>query len=182
MRVEVSDEQLVTRSAGGDGAAFTQLVARHRRRLIALVSRTLGSRAAAEDVVQEVFTRAWVRAPAWQGRGGGASYAAWLSRVALNLSLDQLRRRRTVNIDEVEEPVDPAPCAEGALAARQRAARVRAAVAALPERQRAAIGLVYDAELSNAEGAAAMGTTVGAFELLLVRARRALRSSLRGTD
>ena len=55
---------------------------------------------------------------------------------------------------------------------------MRDAVTALPERQRIAISLTYDAELSNAEGAAAMDTSVGAFELLLVRARRALRMAL----
>ena len=61
----------------------------------------------------------------------------------------------------------------------ERAARINAAIAALPERQRLAISLTYDAEMSNADGAVAMGVSVGAFELLLVRARRVLRQSLR---
>ena len=58
--------------------------------------RSVGSRAAAEDVVQEVFTRAWVKAPGWQSRqeGGGASYGAWLARVAVNLCIDGARRQR----------------------------------------------------------------------------------------
>lgn len=190
--VEASDDELVGRAAGGDGIAFAQLVGRHRRRLLALVSRALAHRnGAAEDIVQEVFVRAWVNAPSWSrredgrdethraGRSHGGSYAAWLSRVAVNLAIDGLRRRSHAALDEVAEPADPAPGVEEAMAARERNARLRAAVAALPERQRLAIGLTYDAELSNAEGAAAMGTTVGAFELLLVRARRTLRAALR---
>ena len=182
--LEASDDELVKLTATGDRAAFTRLVARHQRRLLALVSRSLGSRAAAEDVVQDVFTRAWVNAPSWQPREtGGAGYAAWLSRVAVNLSVDQMRRRRSVQLDDVEDPVDLAPSAEGLLVAQENARRVRAAVARLSERQRTAVALTYDAELSNAEGAAAMGISVGAFELLLVRARKALRLSLRdGTN
>ena len=62
--------------------------------------------------------------------------------------------------------------------AEERLARLRAAIKALPERQRLALALTYDAELSNAEGAAAMAVSVGAFELLLVRARKALRLAM----
>ena len=147
--------------------------------------RSMGSRAAAEDVVQEVLTRAWVKAPDWQSRhvegrsgGGGASYAAWLSRVAMNLCIDAARKPRTTTLDAAPDAPDPSANADEILLARERAARVRAAVARLPERQRRAISLSYDGELSNADGAAAMETSVGAYELLLVRARRALRLSL----
>ena len=183
MAAEATDDELVERAGRGDKAAFGRLVARHQRRLMAVAMRSLGNRAAAEDVVQEVFTRAWVKAPSWQSRqdgggGGGASYAAWLSRVAVNLCIDGSRRQRTTTLDDAPEAPDPAANADDILLARERAARVRAAIAGLPERQRRAISLSYDAELSNVEGAAAMETSVGAFELLLVRARRALRLSL----
>ena len=190
--MEAPDDELVGRCAGGDRVAFTLLVERHRRRLIAQVSRTLGSRGRAsgggmaEDIVQEVFVRAWTHAPMWQRRegasGGGNSYAAWLSRVAGNLAIDGLRRATHAAIDDIAEPLDPAPGAEEAMAAAERAALLRAAVAALPERQRQAVALTYDADLSNAEGAAAMGTSVGAFELLLVRARKTLRNAMRDDE
>ncbi len=180
MAADASDDELVGRVGRGDKAAFGQLVARHQRRLMAVAMRSVGSRAAAEDVVQEVFTRAWVKAPAWQSRqeGGGASYGAWLSRIAVNLCIDGARRQRTTTLDDVPDSPDPAANADEIMLAQERATRVRAAIAALPARQRQAISLSYDAELSNAEGAAAMETSVGAFELLLVRARRALRLSL----
>lgn len=176
---EASDDELIRLTAKGDRAAFTRLVARHRTRLLALITRTLGNRAAAEDIVQDVFTRAWVKAPSWQAREPGRpSYAAWLSRVAINLAIDQTRKARSVALDGIDEPADPSLSADAAMIAGERAARVRAAIAELPERQRIALSLTYDAELSNAEGAAAMDTSVGAFELLLVRARRALRVAL----
>ena len=179
MVAEATDEELVGRSARGDKAAFALVVARHQRRLLALAMRSVGSRAAAEDIVQEVFTRAWVKAPDWQARQGpGASYAAWLSRVAVNLCIDGARRHRTTSLDGVPDRPDPAAGADDMMERQERAARVRDAVARLPDRQRQAISLCYDGELSNAEGAAAMKTTVGAFELLLVRARRTLRLAL----
>lgn len=176
---EATDDELVGLAARGDKAAFGRLVARHQRRLLALALRSTGSRAAAEDIVQEVFTRAWVKAPVWRAREShGASYGAWLARVAANLCIDAARRPRPAALEAVPDTPDPAAGADALMLHAEQAARVRAAVARLPERQRLAVALTYDADLSNAEGAAAMGTSVGAFELLLVRARRALRLSL----
>ena len=57
----------------------------------------------------------------------------------------------------------------------ERQESLRAAVADLPERQRAALSLTYDLGLSNAEAAKALSTSTGALELLLVRAKKALR-------
>lgn len=180
---EASDDELVGLTARGDRMAFTWLVVRHRARLLALTTRTLRNRAAAEDIVQDVFIRAWTNAPTWQARESGrASYAAWLSRVAVNLAIDQTRKVRPVAIESIAEPQDSAVLPEAAMIARERADKIRAAIAALPERQRVALGLTYDAGLSNADGAAAMETSVGAFELLLVRARRALRLALSESD
>lgn len=175
---EASDDELVALAGKGDRVAFTRLVQRHRARILALALRMLGERAAAEDIVQEAFTRAWVNAPRWQARDSGAGrYFGWLARVAVNLVLDRKRKHATVALEAAGQATDAAPSAETGLIAHERAERIRAAIAALPERQRLAISLTYDAELSNAAAAAAMGTSIGAFELLLVRARRALRLS-----
>ncbi len=177
---EASDDELVGLAAEGDANAFTRLVAKHRTRLLALITRILGNPRDAEDVVQEVFTRAWINAPVWRVQNNGRrSYAAWLSRVGLNITIDQARRARSVPIDSIAEPRDPAALADAKMVSAESAARIRSAIAELPARQRVALGLTYDAELSNADAAAAMGTSVGAFELLLVRARRTLRLSLR---
>ena len=179
MGTELSDDDLLARVATGDGLAFTQLVNRHRKRLVTLSARIVGTRGTAEDIVQETLTRAWINAPAWRRQGQGRpSYAAWLSRVAVNLAIDHVRRVRAVPLDGVPEPPDPAPAVDVTMIQRERAAHLQAAIALLPVRQRTALSLTYDAELSNAEGAAAMDVSIGAFELLLVRARRALRIAL----
>ena len=179
---EASDDELVRRTARGDRIAFTRLVGRHRARLLALTARIVGSRAAAEDIVQEVVTRAWINAATWQAKDAvRPSYAAWLSRVAVNLAIDQTRKARASSLDEIEEPVDQGVLADAAMMADERRAQLKAAIAGLPERQRVALSLTYDADLSNADGASAMNITVGAFELLLVRARKALRVAMTET-
>jgi RNA polymerase sigma-70 factor (ECF subfamily) len=60
--------------------------------------------------------------------------------------------------------------------------RIARAIALLPMRQQSAIALTYGEELSNAEAAQVLGTSVSAFETLLVRARRTLRVKLNLTD
>jgi RNA polymerase sigma-70 factor (ECF subfamily) len=177
--VKASDDELLSRTALGDSGAFAELVARYNKRILALALRIVGARDVAEDIVQETFTRAWINAPLWQPRNRDRpSYSAWLSRIAMNLAIDQTRKIRLVDLGEAEEPKDLVPLPDAALIDRERNLRVRAAIANLPERQRLAVSLTYDAELSNAEAARVMETSVGAFELLLVRARRALRTAL----
>ena len=177
---EDTDESLYSRVARGDRAAFARLVGRHRGRLGAVVTRMTGQAAAAEDIVQETFVRAWVQAPGWRGLqdGGTARFATWLTRIALNLAIDRARRVAPVALDAIAEPEAGEANGEALLLQRERAALLARAVASLPDRQRAAITLTYDDDLPNAEAAAVLGTTVGAFELLLVRARRTLRQAL----
>ena len=146
---------------------------------MALTARIVGP-GEAEDIVQETFTRAWIAAPAWKPTGADRpSYAAWLSRVAVNLAIDRTRRPRPIASDTVPDVPDATPNAEAAMLRDERIALLNVAIARLPSRQRVALSLTYDAELTNAEAASAMETSVGAFELLLVRARRALRTAMR---
>lgn len=109
---------------------------------------------------------------------GPAPVGAWLHRVAANLCLDRLRRRRGVALDEAAEPADPQPGALERLAAADRATALSAALAALPDRQRAAVILRHFEERSNPEIAQALGVSVEAVESLLARGRRALAAAL----
>ncbi|MGF1626488.1 MAG: sigma-70 family RNA polymerase sigma factor [Alphaproteobacteria bacterium] len=166
----------MARIASGDGAAFGRLVDRHVDRALRLAQRMLGSRADAEDAVQEVFLKIWRKAETW--RSGRAAFTTWLWRIVVNQCLDARRRPGAVSLDSVAEPIDEAPDQEAAMAAAQEDARVAAAVATLPERQQAALALIYGAGASNAEAAESLGLSVGAVEQLLVRARRSLRVQL----
>jgi RNA polymerase sigma-70 factor (ECF subfamily) len=181
--VEDSDDELLAQVAHGDGVAFARLVQRHRGRVMALSARITGNRATAEEIVQETFTRVWINASRWRPqKQDRATFASWLSRVATNLSIDQARKTRTLPLDAAPEPIDTADRADARLIGEERMAKFQTALQALPSRQRAALALTYDEGLSNAEGAAAMRTSVGAFELLLVRARRSLRLAMMEGD
>ncbi len=171
------DEALIQAVARGDPAAAPALVARKLPRLLSLAGRLLGDPAEAEDVAQEVFIKIWRQAPHW--RPGAARFDTWMHRVALNLCYDRLRRRREAPTAEPPEQSDPDPTAEEGLQTQDTARRVRAALAALPLRQREAIVLQHYQELTNTEAAKAMHISVEALESLLSRARRALREALK---
>ncbi len=139
-----------------------------------LLMRRLGA-ADAEDVVQEAWLRVWTTAARWRPT---AAFKTWLYRVLVNLCLDRRRRRDHAALDGIAEPADDAPDATMTIEATETARIVAAAIAELPERQRAALVLSYYEGLSNAECATVLDATVAGVEALLVRARRALRVSL----
>ncbi|HKU00594.1 MAG TPA: RNA polymerase sigma factor [Paraburkholderia sp.] len=172
------DAELVARVGARDAGAVRMLVLNKLPRLVALATRMLGDRMEAEDVAQEAFVRIWKQAPHW--RSGEAKFDTWLHRVALNLCYDRLRGRREAPAETLPDEPDPAAAPEQRLEARTRDERVRAALAALPVRQREALVLTYYQELSNLEAAGLMGISVDALESLLARARRTLRAQLAG--
>ncbi len=172
----VCDGVLAARALAGDPLACRGLMERHLAPVLRYAARLLADSAEAEDVAQETFLRLWRSLDRWSGDGSGL--AAWLFRVAHNLCIDRIRRRRTVPLDAVAEPMDERPDAAAALIRRERDAAVAAAIDALPERQRAALLLCHHEGLSNAEAGAILGVGVEAVESLLARARRSLRQRL----
>jgi RNA polymerase sigma-70 factor (ECF subfamily) len=172
----ISDAELMRRVAGGDGAACRAVVDRYLSQVLTLARRMLRDHAEAEDVAQDAMLRLWQIAPRWRE---DAPIGAWLYRVAHNLAIDRIRRRRpTMDVDEASGLADPAPTPAEHLMARERKAAVERAIAALPERQRTAVTLVHTLEMGNIEAAAAMEVSVEALESLLARGRRGLRAAL----
>jgi len=187
------DAELVARVGAEEPGAVREMVARKLPRLLALATRMLGDREEANDVAQEAFVRIWKEASRWQQ--GPARFDTWLHRVALNLCYDRLRsgsrsgsssvssagsRRERGMTDDIPEAVDPAPLPDERMTESERNERIKAALAALPARQREALVLQYYQELSNVEAAQLMGISVDALESLLSRARRNLRGHLAG--
>jgi RNA polymerase sigma-70 factor (ECF subfamily) len=136
----------------------------------------LADAAEAEDVAQEAMLRLWKIAPDW--RPGEAKVSTWLHRVAANLCIDLLRKRRRLSAEEAPETADDAPSAQARLEQADRAAALREALDALPDRQRAAVTMRHFSGLSNPEIGESLGVSVEAVESLLARGRRALAQRL----
>lgn len=170
------DDAVMARIAGRDSLAFSRVVEARVAMLHRVAYRMLGDGAEAEDVAQEALLRLWASAARW--RPGQAGIAAWLTRVAVNLCLDRLRRRRFSSDAEVPDRPDDTPGADEAMAMAQLRAAALAALGDLTERHRAAIVLTYYEELPNAAAAEVLEMKLKAFESLLLRARGAMRAAL----
>jgi RNA polymerase sigma factor (sigma-70 family) len=170
------DDAMMARIVRRDAVAFSHVVDAQAERLHRIAWRMIGDAVEAEDVAQEALLRLWSQASGWKtGRSG---IAAWLTRVAMNLCLDRLRRRRFASDEAVPERADESPAADALLDAERLRAQAVAALGALSERHRAAIVLTYYEELPNTAAATAMDMNLKAFESLLFRARTAMREAL----
>ncbi|WP_299965719.1 RNA polymerase sigma factor [uncultured Roseobacter sp.] len=173
-----SDDALLRLYAAGDPAAARALSGRLLPRVYAQALRLLSDPAEAEDVAQEAMMRLWRIAPKW--RPGEAAVSTWLYRVTANLCVDRLRKRRTVGLGEVAEPVDPAPSAAARLQGAARQAALQDALDRLPVRQRQAVVLRHIEGLGTGEIAEIMQIGARAAESLTARGKRALTDLLAG--
>jgi RNA polymerase sigma-70 factor (ECF subfamily) len=174
------EARLVARILAGEGRLYGQLVERYQRRLYWSCLRLLGDPDDAEDVVQEAFVRAYAHLrefdPAFR-------FYTWIFRIARNLSLNRLRRRRLwgfVSLSgpgpaaEVEAPDDPVRD----VASRELAEALGACLETLPREQRECFGLRHAEDLSYAEIAEILRVPVGTVMSRLSRAREKMRACL----
>jgi RNA polymerase sigma-70 factor (ECF subfamily) len=171
-----ADQATMAAVATGDDRAFARLAAEETPRLLRFARTLLSGSAEAEEVVQEALLRLWRQAETWQATG---RVSTWLHQVTYRLCIDIIRRRQAaVPIDSDTELEDEIPAPDAGLMRADDVRAVRAALAALPERQRTALVLFHFQEMGQAEAAAVMGVGERAFESLLARARRGLRNAL----
>jgi RNA polymerase sigma-70 factor (ECF subfamily) len=174
-----SDQDLALRARGGDVEAYGELVRRYQASVFSVCYRLAGERRQAEDWAQEAFIRAYQRLHTYDA---ARPFGPWMRRVAANLCLNRLEQAPPAGAafdDERDEPpagesADPAAAHEQA----ERAATLRAALAALPAHYRAVIELRHFEEMSYAEIAAALNLPLSDVKSHLYRARQLLARSL----
>src|SRR4051812_29444046 len=175
-----SDDQLVALFRAGHDEAFGTIHDRYRQRVCAYARQMLGgSGSDAEDVLQDVFLRAY---HALRADGRPLALRAWLYRVAHNRCIDQLRRPAPAaeDIYDINRGVASDPLAEAER--REDLRRLIADVRALPEQQRSALLMREMEGLSYNELADALGVTIPAIKSLLVRARVGLVEAIEARD
>ena len=173
------DSALVERFLTGDARAFDALVARHKERVYSLIYRMTGDREWAEDITVEAFVEAHESLPSF---GRRASFGTWLHRVAVNVCLEHLLRRKAKRqIQEV--PLDGAdvssePPSLDVMMTRELADRIVEAMQGLPPAQRATLSLFYLEEHSHREIAEILGIPRNTVKTRIFHGTRALRDQL----
>jgi RNA polymerase sigma-70 factor (ECF subfamily) len=183
------DEALMRATAQGDDEAFAQLVRRHQDLVFGVVYKMLGTyHHEAEDVAQQVFIRVHRAAPRWRPE---AKFTTWLLTICRHCVFTQLKRSRRRQMEPLE-PVGPrdeayesphpdpeARTADALLQEKELRMELEAAMASLPEPQRAALVLRQYEQLDYEDIARVLETTVPAVKSLLFRAREVLRARLK---
>lgn len=171
-----ADEDLLAAHVAGDREAFAELVRRHRDRLWAVAVRTLHDREEAADALQDALLKAYRSAAGYRGE---AAVTTWLHRIVVNACLDRVRRRQarpTVPLpgSSAEDDGHRRPEPASPVIDHETNLVVRAALAQLPEEQRAAIVLVDLQGYPVAEVATILGVAEGTVKSRCSRGRARL--------
>src|SRR3954470_14973413 len=171
---------LVARAKAGEPQAFDALVRRYRKRIFALALHLSGGESDADDIVQDVFIRAFRALDQFEGR---SEFFTWVYRLTVNRALDarRTRARRSESSIEEDDPrieralqVDADGDPRRAAELRQTYARVLRALDALPPEMRTTVVLVTLQGLSNVEAAVVQACSRGTIAWRLHEGRRRL--------
>jgi RNA polymerase sigma-70 factor (ECF subfamily) len=184
----LTDVDLVCASQKGDLKAFEELVARHRDKVYARAFSMMRNEDEALDLSQDAWVKGWQRLAQFQG---SSSFVTWMTRIVINLCLDQLRkhkRQRAESIEAMEEesggverqmPVITPNPTEGLERAELRQ-RIDRALGQLSREHRTVLVLHEFEELEYKEIAKRMSCSIGTVMSRLFYARRRMASLLAG--
>lgn len=179
-----SEGELIAAAKSGHGSAFGILCERHAEMILRVTFRITRNREDAEDAVQDSFLSAFVHLASFDER---SRFATWLTRIAINSALGQLRKKRGVREISMDEPSnteetrpqlelpDRAPDPEENYRHRERREIVSAAVGRLRPRSRKVVEVHQLGEFSMKETAQILGISMAAAKARMFHARAALR-------
>ncbi len=177
---------LERRAKEGDQGAFERLVMDNQNRVYSLALRLCGDREAAADLAQEAFIKAWQGLGSFQGE---SSFATWVYRLATNLCIDYLRKKKrregvepSVSLDDSDsgwaEPADRESDPQLVLERSERGRALARGLASLPGWQRQVLVLRELSGLSYQEISQALDVDLGTVKSRIARARLSLRKIL----
>ncbi|MFO7675466.1 MAG: sigma-70 family RNA polymerase sigma factor [bacterium] len=182
----VTDDELVRRAQAGRVEAFEELVRRYERKVYNIVYRMLGNPEDASEALQDTFLRAYRFLGKFEFK---SQFFTWLYRIATNVSLTKLRRRKSPVVMSIDQPVgesedmtfeipDDQFSPELLFRRREMQRRLQEAVDELPEDYRTVVVLRDLEGLSNEEVSKVLNLTVAAVKSRLHRGRMVLRGKL----
>ena len=185
MAVLEYDAELMLRVKEGDGASFALLLDKYRGPVIHFLYRMVLNHGVSEELAQEVFLRVYRSRATYEPT---AKFTTWLFRIATHLALNWLRdgkhEKAQAQFDDdsgdspSREVADRGPSVEQRLVYQVRLDEVRRAVAALPDKQRAAVLMHKYEEMEYSQIAKVLGCSDSAVKSLLFRAYESLRGRL----
>ena len=179
------DAELMLRVKEGDGVSFGVLLEKHRASVVHFVYRLVQEQAIAEELSQEVFLRVYRSRSGYEPT---AKFKTWLFRIATHLALNWLRdekhERAQERLDDVSANMPVRQVSDRRLSVEQKLVyevklnEIRGAIAALPEKQRAAVLMHKYEEMEYTQIAKVLGCSESAVKSLLFRAYETLRARL----
>ena len=179
------DAELMIRVREGDETSFALLLNRHRGPVVHFLYRMVQHQGVAEELGQEVFLRVYKARTSYEPT---AKFTTWLFRIATHLALNWLRdgkaEKSQESIDDAadegrpRELPDRSQTVEQKLVQEARLGEIRAAIEALPARQRSAVLMHKYEEMEYAQIAKALGCSESGVKSLLFRAYETLRVRL----
>ncbi|MBP6736411.1 MAG: RNA polymerase sigma factor [Rhodobacteraceae bacterium] len=171
--MDTPDETLAEAAAGGDRAAFAVLLGRHYDRIFALAFRLTGSRADAEDLVQEICAALPVKLARWRAE---ARFTTWLYRVVVNATHD-LRRRQAVRARAATGWGDWEIARQDQISEEAAALDwLTSAMTRLSPELRDTVALVLGEELTQAQAAAVLGVSEGTIAWRMSEVKKRLKA------
>ncbi len=176
----LTDQELVERYRSGQESAFNEIVLRYQEKVYWVVRRFLNDHDDADDIVQDVFVKA---SAALKEFRGDSSLYTWLYRIAVNLSLNEIRRKRVrdffrlEDVEHLEESSEHEP--DKVAEAEEQRKLIEEAVRFLPPKQRTVFVLRYYEELAYEEIAGILHTSVGGLKANFFHAVKKVAGHLR---
>ena len=174
-----SEQKIIKKAVAGDRNAFRLLVLEHSRAMFNLAWRLSSDEAAAEDIVQEAFIKAWRKIGKFRME---SSFKSWLHRITVNTAMDYLRKRSRRNQFEMEEPEWDPSIATAEMPTLDRQIDIRthtqAAMKDLSDIERSALMLKHFEGHSIDEISQMLEITSGACKQTIFRAVKKMRVAL----
>jgi len=177
---DLSEAALIEACLAGRSGAFDLVVERHRRSVYQLCCRFVGNHEDASDLSQDIFLRAYKGLRSFRGQ---SSLATWLYRIGVNVCLNKAGAKAplekvTESMEDRQYTDTRSESAPERLLKEERCARVRAAIAELPRKQRATLILRMYHDMSHQEIAEVLGSSVGAVKANFFHALGNLKKQL----